>query len=174
MIIVAGIALGAGILFFAYMQEWIIIRSPLSITHMPLHSEATRQNITLYCWARDQWHHETVSLIWPTNKQEAATYLVRAWLSYIDDEHGLAQHTSLQSVILSSSMTHALISFDRNPCDKTGSIMHKLMLIESLLKTLKESGLKLQEVSLLVHHKPLHDAHLDFSNPWPIDGFIQH
>ena len=48
------------------------------------------------------------------------------------------------------------------------------MWIEELLKTIKESGIPVQTIRLLVYSKPLQDNHLDFSHSWPISGYSRH
>jgi hypothetical protein len=45
-------------------------------------------------------------------------------------------------------------------------------LIEGLLKTLRENDIKIQRIHFLLHHQPLVDYHLDFSHPWPLEGFL--
>ena len=50
-------------------------------------------------------------------------------------------------------------------------IIQKWHLIESLLKTIKESELGIKFINLLVNNKPLEDTHLSFIQPWPIEGF---
>jgi hypothetical protein len=47
------------------------------------------------------------------------------------------------------------------------------MLIEGLFKTIALNNIHVAQVQLLVHHQLLQDAHLDFSLPWPIHGFIK-
>jgi hypothetical protein len=85
----------------------------------------------------------------------------------------MEKKVSLQSVVPSPSGVEAYISFDRNPFTKNQSTYEKFMWIEGLLKTVRENGIQLQSIYFLVHHQPLTDFHLDFSNAWPISGFIQ-
>jgi len=64
------------------------------------------------------------------------------------------------------------LSFDHNIFAKEETIFKKWMLIEGLLKTLAFNGIAISYVQFLVQHQQLHDAHLDFSLAWPIQGFM--
>ena len=77
----------------------------------------------------------------------------------------------IQSILTDASGREAFISFDRNPLAKEKSTFQKLMWVEGLLNTIKGSGLPIENIQLLIHHKPLSDAHLDFTHPWPISGY---
>jgi len=80
---------------------------------------------------------------------------------------------SLQNVLISIDETEVYISFDRNLLNEENSTKEKLMLIESLLKTLRDNEITVQQVHLLVHHQEMLDSHLDFSHAWPIIGFLK-
>lgn len=60
----------------------------------------------------------------------------------------------------------------QNSNPQSYSIHAKLMWVEGLLKTIHSSGLALQSVHFLHNHQPLQDPHLDFTNPWPVHGFV--
>ena len=51
-------------------------------------------------------------------------------------------------------------------------IFKKWMMIEGVLKTLRENNITVKDVHFLVQHQPLSDPHLDFSVAWPLHGFI--
>jgi len=79
---------------------------------------------------------------------------------------------TVQTVLLSTSDQVAYLSFDSDPLSKESSTFDKWMLIEGLLKTIRENSVRLQQIQLLVHHQLMQDPHLDFSKPWPVDGFL--
>jgi hypothetical protein len=64
------------------------------------------------------------------------------------------------------------LSFDHNVLNKEETVFKKWMLIEGLLKTILSSNISITHVQFLVQHQQLHDAHLDFSVPWPVHGFM--
>jgi hypothetical protein len=84
----------------------------------------------------------------------------------------MTKTVSLQSAMLSPAQHELYISFTRNPLEKEKSIQEKWLFIEGLLKTIRENGLMLQAIHFLVQHQPLNDPHLDFSKPWPLQGFL--
>lgn len=172
-IYISCIALITGPLFFAFYNNWIII-------HIPIHrkftensqSQSCKKNITLWYWHTNNWHQEKKELLWSELNTENLTHIITSWLTLLNEEDMLEKKISLQSVTLSSSGNEAYISFDHSPLGKQWSTHKKLFLLEGLLKTIRESGIKIQQVRFLVHHQPLHDHHLDFSRSWPVTGFL--
>ena len=162
-------------IYFAYNQHWIIIQYPwaLRTSLVPVHSSASKKTIKRIFWNQGKWHHETTDIIWSEHKAETIQHLVNSWLTLLDEEKLMTKKVSVQSVIISSSGTEAYISFDRNPFDKGSSTYQKSMWIEGLLKTVRDNAIKIQYIQFLVHHQPLHDIHLDFDSPWPLEGFLE-
>lgn len=161
--------------YFAYHQQWIIIQGPRSSSQSI--SEATKKSVTKkrvkrIFWRHDAWHTEETELLWADDKAENCMHLITSWLTLLDEEAVMEKKVSLQSVVFSPSGIDAYCSFDRNPFDKNDAVFDKLMWVEGLLKTMRENDIKIQSVQFLVHHQSLHDFHLDFSNPWPITGFV--
>lgn len=97
--------------------------------------------------------------------------LVTNWLTVLDEEAVVDKPCLLQMLARMPSSQEFIVSFDRSLYTKESATYDKWMLTETLLKTLKSAGLPLQTVRLLVHHTPLDDDHLDFSCPWPGNGF---
>lgn len=162
-----------GILFFAFLQNWIIIRLPTTATHKQHAPTITKKTVQLIFWHNNKWNTEKTDLIWSEKKDHNLYYLINSWLSLLDEEEIMTKKVSLQTALLVSSGQEAYLSFDRNPLDKERSTFDKWMWIEGLLKTIRENNITIQKVRLLVHHQPLHDNHLDFSKPWPLIGFIK-
>ena len=79
----------------------------------------------------------------------------------------------VQTVLLSASDQVAYLSFDSGPLSEESSTFDKWMLIEGLFKTIRKNNVPLEQIQLLVHHQLMKDPHLDFSKPWPIDGFLK-
>jgi len=126
----------------------------------------------LQYWHKKKWNKEKIDLLWTNDKAKNIQYLINSWLALLDQEDVMPKKVSLQAVLLSSCANIAYLSFDRNPFSENSTTYEKLMLIEGLLKTVRENDVKLQSVHFLVHHQIMGDYHLDFSNPWPIHGFL--
>jgi len=164
-----------GVIFFCLYQEWLIVHVSFG-TKAPLQKISKnfeKKNIGLHFWKDNTWQKEEIEILWSENKIETITHLVNRWLSVADEEEALPKKVMLQNISLSESQNNVYLSFDRYPFSKESSTYQKCMIIEGLLKTLKESSLKVLYVHFLVHHKPIQDYHLDFSHPWPLCGFTQ-
>lgn len=194
-LIIIGACVIGGALFYAINQEWLFFfcaRTPSTITKGGTAKESTsvasRKKVSLIFWRHDRWAKETVELVWPADTAQALTYLLNSWLSLLDEEQVLGQKITVQSVLLAHNGTQALISFDHSPFAKESSTFAKWLLLEGLLKTIRENsvlthtnsaprctnGVAIREVVFLVRHQPLRDYHLDFTNPWPVSGFFEH
>ena len=112
-------------------------------------------------------------LLWPSNPADAVRYLINSWLTLLDEEQVMNKKVAVQSVILTNSDKHALVSLDRTPFDNQLSTYAKWLWLEGLLKTIRKSGITISHLQLLVHHQELLDDHLDLWRPWPLHGFIQ-
>lgn len=170
--LICGLALCVAAILFAISQQWIIFRVPQIHTQNTQEQVITKQQVTLWFWHQNQWKSEKTELLWSQNISENISQLVSALLILFEEEQLLDKKTNLQSVTLTADHMNALISFDRPPLAKQASIYTKWMMIEALLKTIRTHGIKIQTVQFLTHHQPMQDAHLDFSHPWPVNGFI--
>lgn len=169
------IILGAilcAIAYFLINNECIIFKSPFAATYaVSIQTNSIeRKKVNLHYFHFDTWHYEDVELLWPADDTLKLSYLTGSWLSLLDDAHIMAKKVSVQSAIITNNV--AYISFDRNPFSKEQSTYQKLLWVEGLLKTIRENGIKIQAIQFLSHHHPLNDYHLDFSNPWPMSGFL--
>jgi len=162
--------------YFAYNHRWIIIHFPKKSYQADLQKhtvQITKKRVTRVYWNNDAWHNEETELLWSDDdKANTLLHLITSWLALLDEEKVMEKKVSVQSVVLSLSGADAYISFDRNPFTKNQSTYSKLLWVEGLLKTVRENGVKVQAIYFLVHHQPLTDFHLDFSNPWSINGFL--
>lgn len=160
------------LVFLALQREWIIVRLPSWKT--------TQENTTLSCmkqsvklfWYHDRWISEPVEIIASENNSaHTVKNLVDRWLTWLDEERLSDRKISLQAALTTPDGATIMLSFDRSPFSSENSTAQKLSWIESLLKTIRDNGIKIQHVRFLVHHQELQDYHLDFSNSWPIIGF---
>lgn len=160
---------------FAYQQSWIIIRSPFqnTITYTFKKNNIKKKIITLCFWHNNKWHQEKTEIhVYSQKPDDIINYITNAWLKLLHEEHIIQKKIALQSVLISPSSKQAYISFSQSPLDKENSTHQKWLLVESLLKTLRENNIDIQSIYFLVHHQPLNDQNLNFSNAWPLEGFL--
>jgi hypothetical protein len=166
-----------GLLFWAYNSEYLIIAlrtHPSKNMHESIHTviRSIKKQATLSFWHHDRWNSEKIELLWSDNNAENIQHLIARWLIVLDEEKIINRRVSLQSALFGPSSQEIYLSFDRNLLTKDNATYTKLMLIESLLKTIRENGIPVTKIWFLVHHQPMHDPHLDFSHAWPISGFL--
>lgn len=161
-----------GMLFYAFYNKLIIIRLPVQRAALFERRSAFRKQVPLWYFNGSSYIKDDKELIISSNTQSTLQDIVASWLSFIEEEQGLPNKTSVQAVMLDAHKHTAYISFDRKPFAEKQSTYEKLMFIEGLLKTLKDSPVPLKKVQILVHHTPLEDPHLDFSKAWSISGYI--
>ena len=135
--------------------------------------KVAKKDVWLMYWHNKKWNKEKIQILWSNDKAKNIQYLVSSWLNLLEEELVIKKKISLQTVLLTSSGNIAYLSFDRNIFSRKYSTHEKLMLIEGLLKTIRENDITLQGIYFLVHHQIMDDYHLDFSNPWPLYGFLQ-
>lgn len=165
-----------GLLLFLYQDSWIIITSPFSNSNQQQETHqqtTTTKPVTLYALVNGKTKQETTTIVYSQNIAENIKHLLNAWILFIEDEHLINQENKIISVALSPSKQDAFICFNQYPFETSWSTYRKLMLIESLLKTLRENNIPIKAIRLLVQHQPLIDDHLNFNVSWPIIGFLK-
>jgi hypothetical protein len=167
----------AGALVYAYLQNWIIITYPAaqqSTLHMMQENLAgIKRKIHYTYWHHNKWCTEQQELMCPANRSEHIFYIINTWLTMLYEEHVLDKKIHLQAVLLSGSGNEIYLSFDSNPLSDQQTTYDQWMWVESLLKTLRDNVQALHTVQFLVNHQPLNTTRLDFTNPWPIMGFLK-
>ncbi len=164
--------LAAGMLFYGFYNKLIIIRLPMNNRTLPLeHRYARRRKTRLWYWNGERFIKDDKELIYSANTQNTLADIVASWLSFLEEEGGLPKKIAVQSVLLDIQKQTAFISFDRNPFLKEQSAYEKLMFLESLLKTLRDSTIPIKKVQFLANHKPIEDLQLDFDRTWTINGY---
>jgi len=176
--IISFISFIVGSIYFMYHQEYILFRfSPiLSLTgqsqqHAPEFS-TYKKNITFYFWHEDSWKSETKQCLWTNSKEANIKQLVLSFLTVLEEEHIIPYQIRMQAITLNETGNTLFLSFEKNPLPEQSSTYLKIKWIESLLKTIRENGLDIKSVYFLHNHQTLKDPHLDFSQPWPIQGFL--
>lgn len=172
-IIISSAAFFAALIFFVLFNQIIVISIP-GIGQAVSNSAAAiqKKQVTHYYYHGDRWKTEKQEMLWHEKNEKNIFQLVNAWLALLDEERIIAKRTTLQSALIASSGC-VYLSFDHNVLSKEETIFKKWMLLEGLLKTISANGIPVQEAQFLVQHQLLQDAHLDFSCPWPIHGFMK-
>ena len=168
------ISLCGGILFYAINQEWVVFQTPFLKKQQPILNSAcalNKKQVTLFFWHNDMWNSEKIELIWFEDSAQNIHTILNKLLTLMHEDHMVHKKIQIQSVLVSNT-EQAYISFDRNPLLKDATLYAKWVLMESLLKTIRENNIPISSVWFLVNHQPLQDTHLDFSNAWPINGFL--
>ncbi len=132
--------------------------------------QTRHSRIALFAWDGSQTEQQLAL------RDDLATTLdtiVRAWLTYVTNEGLMPAPVQLEHVSTASSGHTAIISLKSSLFGPNWSSKRKLECIEALLKTIQRANVAIHNVQLLVNHMPMGDDHLDFSSPWPIDGYTQ-
>jgi hypothetical protein len=186
------ITFSLGSLFLALQKEWIVVRSPFAPQHnlaeIRQNLASTKQKLIIYYWADQRWNCETTDAISTNNRTKDLKHLVTSWLNLLSEEKILCQKPALQSVLLDQQAKNLYLSFDRALFTGTESTKEKLLIIESLLKTIREhqttqpaklinkfsvtNQIAIETITFLVAHQSMSDTHLDFTISWPIKGFL--
>jgi len=164
----------AGIFFLAYNQGWILLKFPSYKREAQQTAAALRaqkKSVTLFFWHNKRWNKEAVEILHTHDAAQTAQHLLNSWLTLLDEEQVMVKKVMLQSALLSDNK-QLYLSFDRNPFNEHDATYDKLLWVEGLLRTIRENDIPVQAVRFLVHHQPMQDYHLDFSNSWPLAGFL--
>lgn len=131
------------------------------------------KNITLYFEADGVLKPDKRSIVWGANISVNVSNLVNHWLSLIYQEQIINKKVALKSVAISQSGLDIYLSFDFSFLSSNWSIFKKWLVVESLIKTIRELDLQFNTVFFLVNNLILEDDHLDFSCGWTTIGFMK-
>lgn len=144
--------------------------SPLRIAQNVIEQQSNApKTIKLYYWKDEKWHQEETKIVWDRlNPSLNLKQVIKQWVKVHQDEQLVSPHLAVESVTLSSPESEAFLSFDRTLFNADWSIMQKWLIIESIFKTIHHAQFHITSISLLVHHQPMDDDHLDLSQPLPV------
>jgi len=162
-----------GIILFAWQKEIIIFNFGHTISAHETTKTSQKKIIPFFYWLNDEMQTEQIQLIFSDSAATNMQQLVSRWLQLIFEEKTIRKKVQLQTATLNFDQQELIISFDRFPWDKESSTFNKWMTIEALLKTIKNAEPNIKRVRFLLNQQPMNDTHLDFTNPWPINGFNQ-
>lgn len=130
-----------------------------------------KKRITLFYWHKGHLKQEAKEIPWTSDTTANSTQITAHWLTLLDEEDILPKPIYAQSTAISQHNQELSLSLTQNPLETESSTYDKYQLISSLLQTLRTASIPTQNVRFLVDHLPLQDTHLDFSQPWPLQGF---
>lgn len=154
----------AGIIFFMHQESWIIFnfpQLPAMITNKPI-NKITYKQAKLFIWQNKQFKEETCQIIDNAHTSSMMTDLIDHFLIACQEKALIDQPVQAESVIISKQ--DLFISFNHSPFNKQSSTHHKLMFVQSLIKTIKQFNSQVMQIQLLVHHQPIQDPHLSFDS----------
>ncbi len=160
----------AALLFFAYQKQYIIFNIPNSIS-IPIVS-AEKKQVDFFFYQEEKIHRETQTVVFTDIPEQNIHLVISRWLEIAFDEKIVSKKITLQSAILSYDSKELYLSFDSLLWHKESNTFYKWSIIEGILKTIKNLGFGITKVHFLTNHQIMQDHHLDFTNPWPIDGFM--
>lgn len=172
------IALCAGILFFVVEQRLLVVDVRFFRTATPPEESeherrATKKQVTLYVHKEQKELSEKTAIVWRhDNQTENIKALINAWLMLLYAERIIDEKTIVETVGLSEEQKIAYVVFNRPWLKSQTATIDKLLLVESLLKTIKSVIVGVGAVQLLVKHEAMRDVHLECDYPWPIDGWL--
>jgi hypothetical protein len=161
-----------GICYFAWQQELIILKYPFLNQQNYTQKSHTKKNIALHFF-KETWIVEQSDIIWSSCDAENAYNIIRTLLQELHEERCIKKKINIDGCFTDQSQKDLFVLFDRTPFSKHMSIQQKLYLIESILKTLRVNNINvINKVYFLVNNQCLTDSHLDFSQGWPIKGYL--
>lgn len=161
-----------GMLFFAWYYEMIIFRFPTKHFQLTDQNQACKKAISLIYFKDGIWQSSVKDMILTHDMNSNCKLIIQQLSNVLVEEKIIIKPLLLQDCMYSNTQ-ELYISFAKSPLPKQTSIYEKSLIIESILATLQVSEIPIKHVIFCLAHQPLQDNHLDFSKPWPIEGFMQ-
>ena len=161
------------LLLFAYQKEFVILNFATKVPMQETPSVAQKKKTAFFFWHQNAWHTEEIPLLFTADTSNNMQQLINRWMQLIQEENIVKKKTIVQSALLNGNRKELYLSLDRLPWDKEMDTFKKWMIIEGILKTIKNADATIKKVHFLANHQQINDTHLDFTNAWPIDGFIE-
>jgi len=166
-----------GAVFFLIQRQWLVIQFTLgsrdadSIVNDTKKDVVLRKKVNFYYWKDDKMEAEPAQFIWFCNRAENLKHLINNWLAFLCEERVIYKNISLDSVAISKDGQHVYFSFDQSPFEREWAIFEKWKFVEAMLKTIGDVDKVVKYLIFLKEGHILEDDHLDFSQPWPVEGY---
>lgn len=164
--------LGGGFYAFHYDYVMVIFPHHVKTTSTPDNNLSGERSVTLFMpdATNATLTQEQAILKISNNVRHNHEQVITTWLNA---QTFAKENTKLASVALSPDQRSIFITFGTTtPFNHQSATYDKLLWIQGLLTTLHAYNDTLEYVYFLGSNKPLHDHELDFSRPWPIEGFL--
>ncbi len=163
----------SGAFFFLLYNEFLIIKFSLTPhTNKSNQELIANKTITFSIFKDHRCQTEDSQVLWYAQQDQNILQITSRWLEFFQEMQEDQYKISVQNVSVSKTEKEAYISFDRTPFSENCSTYQKLLCIEGLLKTFRDAKITPQKIFFLIKHQPIIDPHLDFSQGWPLQGFI--
>ncbi|MBY0354027.1 hypothetical protein K2W90_06725 [Candidatus Babeliales bacterium] len=154
--------------------HWAWLSTPVKSAQVQALQAVVRKPVIYHFFKHDKPDREQAFLMWHKHDLgHNVKHLVGGWLVCVQEERLVDHAVRLETVSFSLYNQEVYLSFTQALFKKDDSILKKWQLTESLLKTLRDAGIDIRAISLLVDHQPMSDEHLDFSQSWPLEGFVK-
>jgi len=166
-----------GVFLFFINRNWFIIHwvpgynKSENITKILKKRLSKKKEISCFYWNDEKLKKHNFDVVLRDNGLENLRLVVGNWLSLLYEERVLEKSIHLNFSALSASEQEVYLSFDQGLFVREWSINKKWQLLDGLCKTISEADLGIHKIIFLVNYEPMRDDHLDFSQPWPVDGF---
>ena len=163
-----------GLSFFIYQKQWIVFLLPFNTTHYKpeiFEQKINRKEVSLFFWKHNEWQTESTTLIWSSDVARNTKLLVNTLLILLEDEQIVNKDIQVVSAAISNK--EIFLSLNKHLFHQSDATYTKLMIIESILKTIRHNKVPIQSIRFLIHHEPIHDDHFNFEISWPISGFLE-
>lgn len=166
------ICIGVG--YYAWQQEWFILNYPCHATYKNKNDQLTNKQVYVWYVTEEQLHKENTEIIWSSIRPtENAHRLAQRVLTLLYENQIFKKKCTVRMALSDYTGQELLLFFDRSPLTNSLPVRIKLLIIESILKTIRENGISFTAVRFFVNNEPLQDTHLDFNQPWPLTKFNQ-
>jgi hypothetical protein len=162
-----------GIGWYGYFNEWIIIRDPWKTPYATMPNQRlSKKDIQLSFWRHHAWHSEYITVRLAESLQEQLLTILQAWFHEAVQLDFVPNSCTLETALYDARTSCLYLSCTSSPLDMQKSTYEKLMMLESLCKTVRENSPQhIQSVQLLVKHSPLDDPHIICTKPMAVSGF---
>ena len=165
----------SGFFVFLYQKKILIfeISWPSSTIQVQTKEHEKKRTVNIYYPGEDQaFEYDSFDFVETKDALSLSIKTVLArWFSVLAQEGVIDVSCMVDEILMNEAKTELYISCNKSFLNKSWSIHKKLMLCESLLKTVREAFSRINMVWFLVQNTMLEDPHLDFSQGWPIEGF---
>lgn len=171
LIVMSIISITGGALFFAISHNIIIIRIPTHKIVQQPHVVLKKELMRFTYWKGVTRCHEWRHIMQDDQDVVTAQRIINTYWTLVEDAGLLPSRVGVQAVTTDRAKQTLLCSLSNSPFNTETSVLDAWLIIEGLILTLRELMPQFQKILLLANHKVLTHSGLDYSRPWPLEGF---